>query len=364
MNDYRAYVENDYNSIYHHGIKGQKWGIRRYQNPDGTLTPEGKKHYGALIEKMKSKGMTEKEIQDYISKRNKMIKGALIGTGLAVGLLGAYHLHKNHSGRFLDSKIKAGEHINTLKYNPEEMKKGHFYAAKSKRDINKYIANFGHNKVFNEDFLLVDKYKKSIESKALKDVKIASEQNQFKTFDELMKKNDEFRDGFIKNIKPFRDYDWAMDQKDIKKSNDLIKQLKSASGNYNQLNSKDRKLVSVFFNVNMVDHKNLNKEQKIFFNALSKKGYGGIADLLDQHRGPMQAKTANIIFDRKAFTNVNIKDLNIDDINKAVAEEIAAKNADVKISDILTTMPLIVPSAGFVALKVNDSQVTKEHKKG
>lgn len=30
----------------HHGIKGQKWGIRRYQNPDGTLTEEGKKRYG------------------------------------------------------------------------------------------------------------------------------------------------------------------------------------------------------------------------------------------------------------------------------------------------------------------------------
>ena len=29
--------------IEHHGIKGQKWGVRRYQNPDGTLTPEGKK---------------------------------------------------------------------------------------------------------------------------------------------------------------------------------------------------------------------------------------------------------------------------------------------------------------------------------
>lgn len=27
----------------HHGIKGQKWGIRRYQNPDGTLTEEGKR---------------------------------------------------------------------------------------------------------------------------------------------------------------------------------------------------------------------------------------------------------------------------------------------------------------------------------
>lgn len=32
--------------LYHHGIQGQKWGRRRYQNPDGTLTPAGRKRYG------------------------------------------------------------------------------------------------------------------------------------------------------------------------------------------------------------------------------------------------------------------------------------------------------------------------------
>ncbi len=31
--------------IYHHGIKGQKWGVRRFQNEDGTLTTAGKKRY-------------------------------------------------------------------------------------------------------------------------------------------------------------------------------------------------------------------------------------------------------------------------------------------------------------------------------
>ena len=31
--------------LVHHGILGQKWGVRRYQNPDGTLTPEGKERY-------------------------------------------------------------------------------------------------------------------------------------------------------------------------------------------------------------------------------------------------------------------------------------------------------------------------------
>lgn len=31
--------------LYHWGIKGMKWGVRRYQNKDGTLTAAGKKHY-------------------------------------------------------------------------------------------------------------------------------------------------------------------------------------------------------------------------------------------------------------------------------------------------------------------------------
>ena len=32
-------------ALYHSGIKGMKWGVRRYQNKDGTLTAAGKKHY-------------------------------------------------------------------------------------------------------------------------------------------------------------------------------------------------------------------------------------------------------------------------------------------------------------------------------
>ena len=36
--------------LYHHGVKGQKWGIRRYQNPDGTLTAEGRARFGVRLE--------------------------------------------------------------------------------------------------------------------------------------------------------------------------------------------------------------------------------------------------------------------------------------------------------------------------
>lgn len=45
-------MEND--ELYHHGIRGQKWGRRRYQNKDGSLTPAGKKRYDKEMDKLKA----------------------------------------------------------------------------------------------------------------------------------------------------------------------------------------------------------------------------------------------------------------------------------------------------------------------
>lgn len=45
----------------HHGILGQKWGIRRYQYKDGSLTEEGRKRYGSLKENISKWAIRQKE---------------------------------------------------------------------------------------------------------------------------------------------------------------------------------------------------------------------------------------------------------------------------------------------------------------
>ena len=57
MSYYAVVRSPDSDYLDHHGILGMKWGIRRFQNPDGSLTEEGRKRYGDILTPDQMKGM-------------------------------------------------------------------------------------------------------------------------------------------------------------------------------------------------------------------------------------------------------------------------------------------------------------------
>lgn len=68
--EYYAALNNN-SELYHHGIKGQRWGIRRFQNEDGSLTPEGEARRAKYEKKI---GKAERKIERLQPKLDRQLQ--------------------------------------------------------------------------------------------------------------------------------------------------------------------------------------------------------------------------------------------------------------------------------------------------
>ena len=92
-------MNNNSNVLVHHGIKGQRWGVRRYQNEDGSLTAAGKKRE----EKTDSKTTAPNN-----ERKKNIAKKIAIGSGIAVGSIAtvaAVNAGKKFIGKYLALNI-------------------------------------------------------------------------------------------------------------------------------------------------------------------------------------------------------------------------------------------------------------------
>lgn len=116
-------MNNYYNpyELYHHGIKGQRWGVRRFQNRDGTYTNAGKRR-------------RNDDLGETNSSRSSSGVGKKIATGLAIGAtvgLTAYALANPKSRAYL--KKLAGVSVSKLKAAATNPKVKEFVARNGKK---------------------------------------------------------------------------------------------------------------------------------------------------------------------------------------------------------------------------------------
>ncbi len=95
--------------IIHHGIKGQRWGVRRFENKDGSLTPKGKERYSANKQSKKEK------IKSIAKSTAKTALGTLLL--FAPEIINAYNRGRSYvkaQNLMVDAYAKAKGGLNTI----------------------------------------------------------------------------------------------------------------------------------------------------------------------------------------------------------------------------------------------------------
>lgn len=243
----------------HHGIKGQKWGVRRYQNYDGTLTNRGKLRYKGAVWK------------------SNLIYSQL---GKDVGI--DKTIKKDDKNDFKEVNMKKGEtvnHITPLEF--KKLRKGQdLYVSADKNDKDTYKA-FLSMMLKHKGFEKISE----VEFQLKQDLKSPSNEQQKKIFDEVYKANKKVFD------KELSEYYVNKKSKPTDAYNQFIKSL----------------------------DKNGTQSKKIFYDAVKKQGYNAILDSHDIDYSWMQASRPLIVMDAiNTLGNMKVSEVN----NKEITESL------------------------------------------
>ena len=303
--------------LYHHGIKGQKWGVRRFQNKDGSLTLAGKRRYDEpnigrekthkipkkkslhrlkLEEKYRNEGMTKKAAEQKAAKRIKAEGYVAAAAALTVASCVAYTKYKGYTS---DKVFKEGSEFQRIMKLAEnaEIKDGRQYLAFDKNDKIKYkgLLADNFNKAANKENkngvegALQKVYDVTVRNK--NEIRVASEKRARGTFEKLYRDDSNFREGINKALK-----EKGMSYANI---NGTLQKVATKAENGGKFTNRElKKGVYDLFNVMLVDKgedsvKNSNK----FYDALRKQGMNALIDVNDKKYSGYRSKMPIITID-------------------------------------------------------------------
>ena len=322
--------------IYHHGIKGMRWGIRRYQNPDGSLTAAGKKRYDDGLtdsdkrvssnsdSKTPRKGLIQKRkdklTEHYISKGYKPNAAktmaeqrmkteavlAVVGT-IAVTAV-AVKVARRIGQDYVDQTFKSGKIIQNIGANQNaNFKDTPFFAAINRSDKKTYGMNYPREKramvkrgVHRGGHEYQGIYNNQI--KLTGDVKRASVANAQKIFYKKMDSDPQFRKEVLDTLKK------------TKYSDDY------AAEKYLQSGKHARKLYDRFNQALATPEFQTAGIHKKYYDEMKKHGYNAILDINDtRYSGYKQiSKDPTIFFGDDKWEKISNRKLSDTEINENV----------------------------------------------